>query len=413
MASRPLLFFCPGKFSFGELQNAITIAGQLPPEDAIEFLVAEQYLDVVRRSGVRARAVPRGPGSQEATLALLRGLNPALVVVADHHLLSLERGNVSMTQLLEAGSPVIAMDSLCLGPAASLLQTALARQPGTSPIHRWFPPQTSIPALPAEVSVIRAVPVAGLGRPADSFDLYGDGLRPRKTKAEVFNALGVSSGRFLVVAAQSSWATSAYSLLGRVAKNAGTETYRTLRERWSAEMFSRTGRPITVLELSSNSKSPTSYGNVEFLPCPYQPMDEFVDILAAADLYVTDNLTSGAMAKAAVLGTPVLALVNQRDERSVDSFSTAWFSDMETRFPEFGVRFLVNPFGWAEELAPLLYKNEYMAALPKAEIYNLEACVAAIQEHLGQRSGRVTEALRRQVAGLPTASTLLTERCNA
>lgn len=413
MAIGPFVFFCPGKFSFGELQNAITIAGQLPPEDPVEFLVAEQYLDIVRRSGVRAREVPRGPGSQEATLALLRGMHPAAVVVADHHLLSLERGNVSMLQLLEVGCPVIAMDSLCLGPAASLMQMALSRQPGTSPIHRWFPPETPIPALPAEVSVIRAVPVAGLGRPADSFDLYGDGLKPRRTKAEVFNALGVSSGRSLVVAAQSSWATSAYSLLGRVAKNSDMETYRNLRERWSAEMFRRAGGPVTVLELSSNSKTATSYGNVEFLPCPYQPMDDFVDILAAADLYVTDNLTSGAMAKAAALGTPVLALVNQHNERSADPFSTAWLSDMESHFPGFDVPFLVNPFGWAEELAPLLYKNQYLAAVPKAEIYNLEACAAAIQEHLGQEYGPVTQALRRQVAGLPAAGVLLKERASA
>jgi hypothetical protein len=410
MARRPLVFFCPGKFSFGELQNVITVARQFPPGDPVEFLVAEQYLDIVRRSGVEANAVPQGPGNREATMSLLRDMRPLAVVVADHHLLALERGNVSAQQLMDLGCPVIAMDSLCLGPGASTLTMALARQPGTAPIHRWFPPETAIPALPADITLMRAVPVAGLGRPADSFNLYGEGLRPARTKAEVFSSLGISSMRSLVVAAQSGWATSAYGLLGRVSRNADTDTYRSLKDRWAAEMFSRTGRPVTVLELSSSTRKATVHDNVEFLPCPYLPMDDFADILGAADLYVTDNVTSGAMAKAATLGTPVLALVNQHNERSGDPFSAGWLAEMEAKFPGFGVRFLVNPFGWAEELAPLLYRNDYMAALPKAEIYNLDACVAAVQELLGQRDGPATLALNRQVAGLPTAAALIRER---
>jgi hypothetical protein len=410
---RSIVFFCPGKFSFGELQNAITIARQLSADEDAEFLVAEHYLDIVRRSGIDACALPQGPGSREATLSLLRDRLPQAIVVADHHLLALERGNVTATDLVGVGCPVIALDSLCLGPGALTLKSALTRQPGTAPIHRWFPPETEIPALPDGVSLMRAVPVAGLGRPADSFNLYGDGPSPQRTKAEVFSSLGISNRGSLVVSAQSGWATSAYGLLGRVSRRAGPDSYRSLRERWTAEMFSRSGHQVTLLELSSNTRNPATYGRVEFRHCPYQPMDDFTDILAAADLYVTDNVTSGAMAKAAALGTPVLALVNEQDHRSTDPFSAAWLAEMESNFPGFGVRYLVNPFGWAEELAPLLFKNAYLSALPKAETYNLDDCAAAIQQLLGQREGPATDALRHQVAGLPTATELLYKRVSA
>lgn len=409
-AGRPVAFLCPGKFSFGELQNAITVARQLPPDVPAEFLVSKQYLGLVQRSGAAARAIPGGPGSEDSVLGMLKDLDPAGVVVADHHLFALERAPFPLETVLRVARPVVALDSLCLGPTASKMQMALSRQPAMQPIHRWFPPETEVPALPAEMGLIRPVPVAGLSRPDDSFDLYGDHLEPRRTKDDVFRALGISGDRSLVVSAQSSWAASAYGLLGRVSRTADVDTYRNLRNRWSVEMFSRVGSPITVLEVSSGAIAQTHHAGVDFLSIPYQAMDDFVDILAAADLYITDNLTSGALAKAAALGTATLALVNERNDRSTDSFSTEWLALMETHFPGFGVRFLVNPFGWADELVPLLDANEYLAALPRVEIFDLDACAAAIREHLGTVFGPVTQALRRQVEGLSTATTMLLER---
>ncbi|MEZ2391849.1 DUF6365 family protein [bacterium RCC_150] len=411
-AQTPVVFFCPGKFSFGELQNAITMARQLPAELPAEFLVSEQYLALVQGSGMSARAIPYGPGGEEAVLALLTGLQPAGVVVADHHLFALERGNLPIEKLLSAGAPVVALDSLCLGPGPSTMRMGLSQRPETKPIHRWFPAEAEVPAVPDGVSLMRPVPVAGLGRPADSFDLYGESLKPHRTRDEIFSRLGISTDRSLVVAARSNWATSAYGLLGRLSKDADSGTYQTLGNQWWVEMFRLARRPITVLELTSGTSITTWSDDVELRRRRYEPIDEFVDILAAADLYITDNLTSGAMAKAAALGTAAVALVNERNERSTDPFSEKWLASMESYFPGFDMDFLVNPFGWTEELAPLLAKNEYLAALPKAEMFNLDSCAAAIQEHLGVESGPVTQALRHQVAGLPRASALLRERLN-
>ncbi|WP_284753233.1 DUF6365 family protein [Arthrobacter sp. efr-133-R2A-120] len=408
----PVVFLCPGKFSFGELQNAITVARQLPAEVASEFLVSEQYLDLARRSGVSARALPRGSRNQETTLAILKDLNPAGIVVADHHLFALERANFPLETVLRLNRPVVTLDSLCLGPSESIMKMALSRQPSMKPIHRWFHPETVVPGLPKEMNLIRPVPVAGLGRADDSFNLYGTLLEARQAKEAVFDRLGISQERSLVVVAQSNWATSAYGLLGRISKDADSDTYRDLRNRWSAEMFSRVGLPITVLEVSAGGNSATYYNGVEFLPSSYQPMDDFVDILAAADLYVTDNLTSGAMGKAAALGTATLALVNESNDRSTDPFSTEWLAQMESYFPGFDVRFLVNPFGWADELAPLLTNNEYLASVPKAEIYDLDACASAIRKHVGIKFGPASQTLNRQIAGLPMASTMLLERLN-
>ncbi|MFH5879175.1 DUF6365 family protein [Arthrobacter sp. NA-172] len=335
---------------------------------------------------------------------------PDGLVLADHHLFALEKTSVSLDALLGLGRPAVALDSLCLGPAASRMQMALSQQPSMSAIHRWFKPETTVPPLPSGVPLMRPVPVSGLGRREDAFNLYGDLLTPDRPKAEVFRRLGVSPDRALIVVAQSSWAISAYGLLGRVGKTTDSDSYRKLRRQWFSELFNKVGQPVTVVEMSSGDKSPTRQGTVDFLPLSYQPMGDFADILSAADLYLTDNLTSGAMAKAAAMRTPVLALVNERNERSTDAFSNSWFVQMEQLFPGFGVRFLVNPFGWVDELRPLLDRNDYLNAVPRTEIYDLDASARAVGELLSTATRPASDALARQLRGLPLAADMLAQK---
>ncbi|MFH5879174.1 hypothetical protein [Arthrobacter sp. NA-172] len=60
-ATLKIAFVCPGKFSFGELQNAITVAWQLPATVEAEFLASDQYLNLALGSGVAAHPIPTGP----------------------------------------------------------------------------------------------------------------------------------------------------------------------------------------------------------------------------------------------------------------------------------------------------------------------------------------------------------------
>lgn len=64
------------------------------------------------------------------------------------------------------------------------------------------------------------------------------------------------------------------------------------------------------LIIQDTSRVEASTGRTQFVSTGLLDVDEFDSLQAAADLYVSDNLTSGVMAQAAPLGTPVLAMLN-------------------------------------------------------------------------------------------------------
>ena len=64
------------------------------------------------------------------------------------------------------------------------------------------------------------------------------------------------------------------------------------------------------LIIQDTSRVEASTSRTQFVSTGLLDVDEFDSLQAAADLYVSDNLTSGVMAQAAPLGTPVLAMLN-------------------------------------------------------------------------------------------------------
>ena len=64
------------------------------------------------------------------------------------------------------------------------------------------------------------------------------------------------------------------------------------------------------LIIQGTSRVEASTSRTQFVSTGLLDVDEFDSLQAAADLYVSDNLTSGVMAQAAPLGTSVLAMLN-------------------------------------------------------------------------------------------------------
>ncbi|MGO1384882.1 MAG: DUF6365 family protein [Arachnia sp.] len=407
-------FIAPSAWSIGELANAIEFSRRLPSGWTSEFLVSTKHLAYARAAGLNATVLPRGRSAGAVVREVAAAVDTSALVLADHHLLGLERVGFDFRDLSGARN-LIAVDSLSFGPGPTQLRIAVSDREGAAPLQRWFPPTVAVPAVPEGVPLLRPVPVSGLSSSAGAhtvlpFDLFADEHgqslpRMGRTAAETRARLGIEHNRKLVVIALSNWASKAWTKpsLGKV--NPDRNTHLILRLNWLRELVSRIGQPLALVGVTGEVVDADLGAQV--ITTGMLPIDDFTDLLAAADLFLTDNITSGAMARAALVGTPVLTLTREHDAWEEDAFVGKWRRDMEEHFPGFDFPFLVNPFGWMSELAPLLAENPYLAAVPRADAYSLAAQVAACSAALDSPDRPVTDALQLQRHGLPSGAAAL------
>ena len=68
----------------------------------------------------------------------------------------------------------------------------------------------------------------------------------------------------------------------------------------------------------------------------------------------------------------------------------------------------MNPYGWTEELTDLLADNPYLAAVPRAEIFDAGSLAKALSHQLSAEADRgAYEALVRVERDLPGAAALI------
>ena len=79
---------------------------------------------------------------------------------------------------------------------------------------------------------------------------------------------------------------------------------------WFSGILDLVDEPIAIVGIQDTSRVEASTSRTQFVSTGLLDVDEFDSLQAAADLYVSDNLTSGVMAQAAPLGTSVLAMLN-------------------------------------------------------------------------------------------------------
>lgn len=410
--TRRIRFVAPSAWSIGELANAVELAQRLPEGVAADFLVSSKHLDYARAAGVDARVLPRGHAAAAAVREAVAEPGLDGVVLADHHLLGLERTGLALDDL-RGGAPLVALDSLAFGAGPTTLELAVSRGSDDPMLRRFFPPVVQLAAVPDDVPLLRPVPVAGSGRDAGAgraaapFDLYGpEGpLRGRAVDREAVRArLGVEPGRALVVIAMSNWASTAMTRPGLGGPNPERDDYLRLRFEWWHELLRRLDRPVALVGVSAEAFEAEHDGaraDVRTIATGFLPLDRFTELLAAADLYLTDNLTSGAMARAALLGAPVVALTREGPAETDDAFARDWRARMRERFPRAGFDYLVNPFGWIDELRPLLADNPYLAAVPRIHVDDLDAQLRACRTALDDPARPARDALDAQRAALP------------
>jgi hypothetical protein len=168
---------------------------------------------------------------------------------------------------------------------------------------------------------------------------------------------------------------------------------------WVHEAFARLDAPVVIFGLDA-SKSVPRDSQVSLRQLPFLGLSDFDNLLGATDLYITDNLVSAAMARAARMGVPCLAMTNMEGHKSSDSFSAAWHARMAIDTPGYDFQFLINPFGWADELSHLTRDNPYLEAVPRAEIFDMDGLTAAIAAEIGNSNPAASSVLGSSYSSL-------------
>lgn len=399
------MFIAPGSHSIGELANAVVMARQLA-DRPVTLLTSPRFAGYARGSGLDVQEIPRGRRAAPFVRQQSAAPDLAAVILADHHLTSLERIGFTIADLAD-GAPLICLDSLCLGRAGSRLELAVAQHSIGPELHHWFPPEVRTEPVPDRIPLLRPVPVAGDAPGGVAFDLYGGTLRPARGREAVLASLGIDAGRTVVMTAVSGWASRATTRAHLGAPDRDHDAYAGLRTQWLVELCGRLGRRVTIVSLGGAQTGPRDAGPVEVVNLGGLGMQDFTDLVAAVDLYLCDNFTSGAMARAALLGTPVVALTNEHGIRDHSAFVDDWFTRMERVLPHFDFRYLVNPFGWVRELEPLRAGNPYLDALPQAPAYSLDRQEEICREAIESPRRPARDALIGRLSELPTVAQVL------
>ncbi len=383
--ARIVLFVCPSRFSIGELYNAVRIGESLAADLHVRpvFVVTDSYAGYAAGSGLEEYVFPSRTADNRAWLrSLVDHVGPHTVVIADHQNLALERVSIDVACVYGLPAHIVVLDSLQFAPGPRTVSFGIAGVQGAERVRRWLPPRITIPAVPGDCVTLTPVPVASPADAESAVSVYTEPPQIDEARSGIFHDLGIESDRRLVVSAQSSWAAMGFDQISR-ANSRGR--YAELRRRRILEALSDAGDRTVLVEIGAvGVPSDSAIAGVRAVSVPNLGRQAFTDLLAAADLYLTDNLISGAMAQAATIGTPVLALVNAGPR----SGGTAVDRQMDELYPGWDFPYIVNPFGWVDELGPVLDRNPYLEAVPTAEFYHPVALREAISTQLSEGADR-------------------------
>jgi hypothetical protein len=191
--------------------------------------------------------------------------------------------------------------------------------------------------------------------------------------------LGLSDSQRLVVWAQSTWQ------LPEAHQNPQRQTMATAVPQLMLEYLSMLGDDVQVAHVAARACPAAQVLGARYRCIPLMAPSQFAQLLAAADLYVTYNLTATSLAMALCLQLPTLVLHNSqpaaRAEVPLPGVSSprvmAWRKRYFTHAPL--LPFWAAPLSLHRFLQPVLQRNPLLQAVCPVEILNEEAVVAAMR----------------------------------
>jgi hypothetical protein len=282
------------RFSFGEREHALSFARQIRAAGyRPRFVVAPDLAERIRSAGFEP-AVFR---SDEEGVALVRGLDPGLVIGCELFNLSAE----TLAALVALGRPIATMDGTTLGHA-------LNTDPfGTPELRRSLP-------LPDHCHFLRACPVNDIADDTGHVSHWrlfpGASREPKRT--DLYASLGLDAARRSVLLPVAPWAASG-------ARRAGLASYHDELLARIVAGLEACGEPIQLVVVAPGARGVTGHGSVSVHRTGLLPFQSYDHLLCSCDAVLSDNIVQTSVSKAVVIGTPHLIIQNAAGSFSASS----------------------------------------------------------------------------------------------
>jgi hypothetical protein len=388
---RNVLFVTNQVKSLGESYTAFQMARDLEQWGwSTTFLAFEFAASFLREAGLQVFELRDDRAHNQAALRSAARCKPRMMVTADYYLFrSSNAARYWDFHWLDGlDCPVASLDHLGFHPEACAVEIGYARVVSA---HAGTPRQLLIEALPSFVdTVLRPCPLHSPALSASEKTRVfrwptGDAPSP-ETVDGVRAQLGLGEDEKLVVLSVGSWALQAATEL-RI-------PYREVVVQLAARALSHLGIPVRLVFLCGEEQERIeSAGQLTVQYLGRVPFDLAQSLLLAADLVLSDNVTSSMVSRAVLREVPAAVLVN-----SVDASTTAdgtlaikapfAISDaayegirrMETEAPGSVFPSWVYPMGWQGALEPLFRENPYRATTDWLDLFD----EAGTREGLGR-----------------------------
>ena len=379
-----VLILSLSEYSLGELHNAIFFARQVRDSGGeVFFIVPPGHEKYTRETGFQVVIWQNKSTANEGFVRqVIAEHRPDVVVLADYYNLFLEKPVINPELVIKLGIPVATFDSMNFAPGPTLLEKEILRK---SRFGQTFAKGlqfcTQLPALPPELAVLLTCPVNKPVQQAGALTvtLYKEPLfLSAGRRAEVRSRFGLAPGEKLVMLAKATWAYLAVKIRAMEQSRALRFSYGHFLQQLLQLYMQEIPSPVMVLGVGPQMEFNRGEGQLRFASLPFLGLEEYQELLLAADLFISDNITSCSVAKAIMGGIPALvltsALISNGDgtyqapfdlQQPVQSLLQKW----EKAVPGSIFPFLVYPFGWHRELAPLLQDNPYREALVETEMF--------------------------------------------
>jgi hypothetical protein len=415
---RRVLFVTPCTHSSGEAVTALHVAGDLAARGVECWFAASAGAGHLLGPSVAGRIVALGDspaGNQSRWQQAIRGLAPDAIVFADYPLLFFSSGTVPL-----ADPRWVAALSDFAGALLTLDHVGYAQRRRAvcfGPPHLTFGAEVTVD-LPERMEILLPCPTHEPGpvhgrkgvpvRCRERVPRHG-GARRREVRRRYLDG----DDGALVFHSVPGWAS-------RLAAQLGLPHYRTLPALLQ-RYFSGLGRRVTIVSVSDGSLPvPPPVRDVRFVMMPALAPAEYEDLLAAADLMLTDNAVSASLGKAVCSLTPCALLRNTLEREALqgmDDPAAALAIAMERERPGSIFAFDVFPIWDADTLHDLGfdYAGGYGQSFARLELFGGEATRAAIASLLFDPAARakLRDAQRRYltaVAALPSAADAIAAR---
>lgn len=428
-----IVIAAPSSLSIGELHNAICVARQLMDRGAeVLFLTPEVHRAYTETAGMPVRVLPPLLKQREVLREIVREVRPDALVLADYYLLDVEQNSLDLEAIVELPVPCATFDSLAWAPQPRELHNRLIRPQDERLLGKKYKRTVHVRALPEEIQILRTcpvnAPVPAHGRiyPVKLFE------KPfalaEEQKKEVRQRLGLKdNAEKLIMFAKASWSMLAlkYRLMAQAGHSTKvTYSYEAFLQDMLLQYLKEVDAPVTVVGVTpqvTRMAVTRTERNIRFVSMPFLEVQEFLALVLSCDLFVSDNLPSSAMAKAAFCGVPTLALLNTRLEGTQDgsplrpppdlSFTEEELEPIQKwnrHLPGGIYPFHLYPNGWIDELRPLFDHNPYIDAIARTEMYDIAETTRCFSDLLCNEHAKADLHARQQayidqVLALPSA----------